>query len=136
MALARWQLVRGRPVIRVSLRSRTNGSRTPRLLLADTGAGSALTRVELILLEADCRRFGTTVEGPVRLGGALSGTFPTYWVPVTLPELQFVGMCRVAAVPTLFLPPSFQGIACFRFLNRFTYGNFGDPDRFGLELPE
>jgi hypothetical protein len=27
----------------------------------------------------------------------------------------------------------FDGIACFRFLNRFTYGNFGDPGQFGLE---
>ena len=24
-------------------------------------------------------------------------------------------------------------IACFGFLNRFTYGNFGDPSQFGLE---
>ncbi len=28
----------------------------------------------------------------------------------------------------------FDGIACFRFLNRFTYGNFGDRNGFGLEL--
>jgi hypothetical protein len=26
-----------------------------------------------------------------------------------------------------------RGLACFRFLNRFTYGNFGAPERFGLE---
>ena len=24
-------------------------------------------------------------------------------------------------------------LACFAFLNRFTYGNFGDPSQFGLE---
>jgi hypothetical protein len=28
-----------------------------------------------------------------------------------------------------------EGIACFRFLNRFTYGNFAGADQFGLELP-
>jgi hypothetical protein len=31
-------------------------------------------------------------------------------------------------------PPDFDGIACFRFLNRFTYGNFGDKNAFGLEI--
>jgi hypothetical protein len=27
----------------------------------------------------------------------------------------------------------FDGLACFRFLNRFGYGNFRDPGVFGLE---
>jgi len=31
------------------------------------------------------------------------------------------------------LPPGFNGLACFGFVNRFTYGNFGDPSQFGLE---
>jgi len=31
------------------------------------------------------------------------------------------------------LPPGFDGLACFCFLIRFTYGNFGDPGQFGLE---
>ena len=30
-------------------------------------------------------------------------------------------------------PAGFDGIACFGFLNLFTYGNFGDPALFGLE---
>ena len=30
-------------------------------------------------------------------------------------------------------PPGFEGIASFRFLDRFTFGNFGDPGQFGLE---
>ncbi|HUY31727.1 MAG TPA: hypothetical protein VMV69_03030 [Pirellulales bacterium] len=30
-------------------------------------------------------------------------------------------------------PAGFDGVACFGFLNRFTYGNFGDPHQFGLE---
>jgi hypothetical protein len=31
------------------------------------------------------------------------------------------------------VPAGFDGIACFAFLDRFTYGNFGDPGQFGLE---
>ena len=38
---------------------------------------------------------------------------------------------RVVGVPSV--PPGFDGIACFPFLNRFTYGNFGDSGQFGLE---
>ena len=30
-------------------------------------------------------------------------------------------------------PKGFDGIAGFRVLNRFTYGNFGNPAEFGLE---
>jgi hypothetical protein len=30
-------------------------------------------------------------------------------------------------------PVGFDGVACFRFLNQFTYDNFGDPLQFGLE---
>jgi hypothetical protein len=30
-------------------------------------------------------------------------------------------------------PAGFDGVACFRFLNQFTYSNFGDPQQFGLE---
>lgn len=30
-------------------------------------------------------------------------------------------------------PKGFDGIACFPFLNRFTYGNFGDRASFTLE---
>ena len=31
------------------------------------------------------------------------------------------------------VPRGLDGLACFRFLNRFSYGNFGDPGQFGLE---
>jgi hypothetical protein len=35
------------------------------------------------------------------------------------------------------VPRGFDGIACFKFLRRFSYGNFGNPDGFGLEpLPQ
>jgi hypothetical protein len=131
-----WDFVRGRPVIQVELRPRTNGRQTARTLLADTGAGSARTLTDLIMLEADCRQFARTLEGTVQLGGALAGRFPTYWVPVLIPELQFSGICLVVSVPAIQLMLPIRGIACFRFLNRFTYGNFGDPERFGLETSE
>lgn len=39
----------------------------------------------------------------------------------------------VAAVPANALPTGLDGIAAFRFLNRFAYGNFGAPEHFGLE---
>jgi hypothetical protein len=38
---------------------------------------------------------------------------------------------RAVGVPAV--PPGFDGLVCFSFLNRFTYGNFGDPSQFGLE---
>jgi hypothetical protein len=35
------------------------------------------------------------------------------------------------AVPAC--PEGLDGIVTFPFLNRFTYGNFGNPNQFGLE---
>ena len=32
------------------------------------------------------------------------------------------------------VPAGFDGIACFGFLNGFTYGNFGDPGMFAMTL--
>jgi hypothetical protein len=40
-------------------------------------------------------------------------------------------MLRVVGVPAA--PVGFEGVACFRFVNRFQYGNFGDFGVFGLE---
>jgi hypothetical protein len=46
--------------------------------------------------------------------------------------LHFTSLVPAVGVPD---PQNdFDGIACFRFLNRFTYGNFGDQGSFGLEL--
>jgi hypothetical protein len=45
--------------------------------------------------------------------------------------LVFDAPLRVVGVPAN--PQGFEGIAGFRFLNRFTYGNFGNPAEFGLE---
>jgi hypothetical protein len=130
-----WQLVRGRPVIEVSLVSVGNVRRARRTLLADTGAGSTLGGMELILTEADRRRFSVGAEGALRLGGAFIGSFPTFWIPVTISRIGFSAPCVAVAVPSLQLPSQLQGIACFRFLNRFTYGNFADLEEFGLEAP-
>jgi hypothetical protein len=68
----------------------------------------------------------------VNLGGAYVGSFPLYDVAVQLPALGFTKNLRVVGVLSLFA--GFDGIACFSFLNRFNYGNFGNPSLFGLEL--
>ena len=65
------------------------------------------------------------------LGGAYSGRYRVYVVPAQIPALGFAQNIPVVGVPSV--PTRFNGIAAFRFLNRFTYGNFGDPGQFGLE---
>ena len=65
------------------------------------------------------------------LGGSYTGSFPTYGLPVSIPALGFQDDLHAVGVSSV--PAGFDGIACFRFLNRFTYGNFGDPGQFGLE---
>jgi hypothetical protein len=102
-----------------------------RTLLADTGAGSQHVKFELILLEGDCLLCIKTPSWAVSLRGSYAGSFPTYLLPIRLPTLGFGQDVRTVAVRSV--PPGFDGIACFRFLNRFTYGNFGDPGQFGLE---
>jgi hypothetical protein len=99
-------------------------------LLADTGAGSENAVVDLILDEDDCLICGHPVKF-IRLGGAYTGTFPTYTLPVQLPALGFDRDLCAVGVPSV--PAGFDGIASFGFLNRFAYGNFGDPSQFGLE---
>lgn len=134
MPRASWRLVLGRPVIEVSIAApgSTRGAR--RLLLADTGAGSAHSGMELILTETDRDRFSAGIEGRLRLGGAFTGSFQTFWLPVAIPRLGYSALCVAVAVPDAQMPRHVRGIACFRFLNRFTYGNFGAVDRFGLEV--
>jgi hypothetical protein len=65
------------------------------------------------------------------LGGAYTGSFPSYLLPVQLPALGFATNLRVVGVPTI--SAAFDGLACFSFLNRFHYGNFGNTALFGLE---
>jgi hypothetical protein len=52
---------------------------------------------------------------------------------VEIPDLSLVRQARVIAIPDTERPVDLDGIACFRFLNSFTYGNFGEPNQFGLE---
>ncbi len=54
-----------------------------------------------------------------------------YDLRVRLAALGFDQNLRVVGVPRV--PPGFDGVACFIFLNRLTFGNFGDPNQFGLE---
>jgi hypothetical protein len=102
-----------------------------RQLIADSGAGTARAGFELLLHENDCQVCGGIPSYPVTLGGAYTGSFAVYVVRIQIPALGLDHHLRAATVPSC--PPGFDGIACFRFLNRFTYGNSGDPSRFGLE---
>jgi hypothetical protein len=72
------------------------------------------------------------MSGPVVLSGAYAGTFTVLTVHIEIPALQAAMWIRAVAAHNP--PPGFDGIACFRFLKRFSYGNFGDPGKFGLEL--
>lgn len=131
MPRAVWPLHQGRPMIAILLTQAMDGKATTRNLLADTGAASASAPFELVLDENDCLLCGNYL-GTTSLGGAYSGSFPIYGIRVQVPTLGFDRDIRVVGVPTT--PTDLDGIAAFRFLNRFTYGNFGDPNQFGLEV--
>jgi hypothetical protein len=126
-----WPLRNGRPSIEVILPSAEGGQPLVRSLLADTGAGSVLSGFELILAEADCLACVGIPAQPITLGGAYVGTFPVYQLPVQIPALGFAQDLWAVGVPSV--RPGFDGIACFRLINQFHYGNFGDPGIFGLE---
>jgi hypothetical protein len=127
-----WPLRHGRPCVEIVLTLTQGGHPFPRTLLADTGAGSQTDPFELVLDEGDCLVCGGFAYLSVPLGGSYAGIFPLYDLPVQVPALGFVQTVRAVGVTSV--PAGFDGIACFRFLNRFTYGNFGDPGRFGLEI--
>ena len=84
----------------------------------------------MVLDENDCVSRGGKRMNTAQLGGRLSGTFPVYRLRVQIPQLGFDRRIFALGVPSV---PASDGIACFRFLNQFTYGNFGDPGQFGLE---
>jgi hypothetical protein len=131
MPRATWPLRQGSPVIRVVLTLVAANQPLPLFLLADTGAGTTTSRFELILEESDCLLCGGIASATVRLAGAYAGVFPLYQLRAQIPELGFAAVLHVACVPTN--PQGFEGLASFRFLNRFNYGNFGNPAEFGLE---
>jgi hypothetical protein len=126
-----WPLRHGRPCVEIVLALTQGGHPFPRVLLADTGAGSQTDSFELVLDEGECLVCGAFAYVSVPLGGSYAGVFPVYVLPVQVPALGFAQTVRAVGVQSV--PAGFDGIACFRFLNRFTYGNFGDPGRFGLE---
>jgi hypothetical protein len=97
----------------------------------DTGAGTSQDDLELILTESDCRLCGDQQGDQVVLTGAYRGTFNIYSLRVQVPALGFDQDVEVVAVPSGF--DGFDGTATFPFLNRFHYGNFGNPAQFGLE---
>jgi hypothetical protein len=130
MPRAQWPLRHYRPCIRIFLTRLVGGQRVARYLLADTGALSARFPCDFLLEKQDCLTCGYWV-GTVTLGRAYAGPASTYLVRVQIPELDFDEDVVAAGVSNA--PQGFQGNAAFRFLNRFTYGNFGDPGQFGLE---
>lgn len=127
-----WSLWRGRPIIEVNLMPAQGGQPLIRRLIADTGAGTSQSRFDLLLDEHDCVLCGATSLKAVALGGAYVGSYPTYAVTVAIPVLGFQSV--VSAVGVTSPPAGFDGIACFRFLDRFSYGNFGITCQFGLAL--
>jgi hypothetical protein len=117
--------------VQVVLTLAQGGQPVPRTLLADTGASSRTGSFQLILDEDDCLLCGGVPYQAAMLSGAYVGSFPIYMLPVRLPALGFDQPLRAVGVPSVLA--GFDGIACFGFLNRFTYGNLGDPGQFGLE---
>jgi hypothetical protein len=103
-------------------------------MLADTGGGSMISPFELLLEETDCVLCDGTLTQTVTvtLGGSYAGSYPLYLMRVELPTLHFDHDILVVGVPTV--PIGIDGIACFPFVNRFTYGNFSDRNAFGLEV--
>jgi hypothetical protein len=126
-----WRLRNDHPCVEVILTLAAGGQLVTRNLLADTGAGSGISSFQLILEEDDCLLCGGWPDQTVTLGGAYVGSFPIYVLPVRIPALGFDQNLRAVGVPSV--PVGFDGIACFGFQNRFTYGNSGDPSQFGLE---
>ena len=124
-----WPLCNDRPCIEVVL-PRAKGN-TLRLMVADTGAGNRRASFQLLLTESDCLKSGGRLIGQAQLGGAYTGLFSVYSLIIEIPSCNFVD--SVPTIGVAQVPHGFDGIACFKFLNRFHYGNFGDPDRFGLE---
>jgi hypothetical protein len=126
-----WALHNDRPSVQVELTSATGGQQLTRVLLADTGAGGLNSQFELLLRDADCVLCGGVRLGTVSLGRAYRGPHPIYRVRVRVPALGFDDHLPVVGISSP--AAGFDGTACFPFLSRFHYGNFGYTDYFGLE---
>jgi hypothetical protein len=75
---------------------------------------------------------GARPYNAITLKRAYGGPHNVYLVRVQIPELAFDRYLSVAGISTP--PQGFHGVACFCFLNGFSYGNFGDPGQYGLEI--
>lgn len=129
-----WFLQKDVPVIEVQLHEPFGGFSATRVLLADSGAGPRFSPFELVLGLADGLRFGSRVINTAHVGGAFQGQFPVRAVTIEIPQLQIKRQTNALIVPDLSAFSDFDGLAAFSFLNAFTYGNFGNPAEFGLEL--
>ncbi len=127
-----WTLWHDRPMVEVTAASVYDGPERVCRLIADTGAGSRNSVFELVLQEQTCISCGGIFMGHIRLGGAYSGRFPLYLVQIRMTKLNFEELVPAAGVPSA--PNGFDGIAGFKFLKRFHYGNFSDPEQFGLDV--
>src|SRR5438045_2381468 len=96
-----WPLRHGRPSVEIILTLELDGQALPRILLADSGAGSLLSGFELLLEEDGCLLCGGIAVQPVVLSGAYVGTFPLYDLPVQVPALGFAKKLRVVGVPSI-----------------------------------
>lgn len=132
MPRACWVLHVDQPVIEIELPLARGGKSISRRLLADTGAGTNTTGFELLIDEQDCLLCGGNPLQPIVLGGAYRGSYPIFLVQVRIPSLGFDRFIPVVGVTGT--PRGCDGMAGFRFLNRFHYGNFGNPKQFGLEI--
>jgi hypothetical protein len=129
-----WQLEHNRPIVKIHLAETASDHTATRTLLADTGAGGFDAPFELILSASDCQRYAGLRSGyEVALGGAIVGAYPMYAMRIEISMLSWSRRVQVVAAPDAACPAGFDGIACFRFLNLFAYGNFGDRRQFGLE---
>ena len=119
-----WPLHGGRPTIQILLVLRPSGQKVPRTLLADTGAGNLKSRFHFLLTAADIQLCGGLYSHTVNLRRAYQGPHPVYVIRVEIPALSVRRTFWAAAIDSP--PTGLDGSAGFRFLNRFTYGNFGD----------
>jgi len=126
-----WPLLNDRPRIELTFPFVAGGQQLTRKLLADTGAGVATSPFDLLLDRSDCLLLGAIPFSSVVLRRAYAGQHPVYLIRVQVPGLGFDHWLRVVGVASP--PVGFEGVACFTFLNQFTYGNFGDARQFGLE---
>src|ERR1700730_12577755 len=101
MPRAEWPLQIVWRRLQIVLTLTIGGQPVPRTLLADTGAGSQRSGIDLILDEDGCLLCGGVAGVSVNLGGAYVGSFPLYDLLVQLPALGFAKNLQVVGVPSM-----------------------------------